>query len=68
MEKSNVTYSASSFKMIKGEKSYNKSIKYATLDELLEFIDEAKEYKDSGIIIHTYVNGLEISITQAFLT
>lgn len=60
MEKPNVTYSASSFKMIKGEKSYNENIKYATLDELLEFIDKAKEYEDDGIVIHTYVNGTEI--------
>ena len=63
MEKPNVTYSASSFKMIKGEKSYSENIKYATLDELLEFIDEAKEYKDDGIVIHTYVNGSETSST-----
>ena len=63
MEKPNVTYRASSFKIIEGEKTYTENIQYATLDELLEFIDEAKGYEDEGIIIHTYVDGREISST-----
>ena len=63
MEKPNVTYHASSFRMIKGEKSYMENIQYATLDELLEFIDEVKEDKDDGIVIHTYVDGQETSST-----